>query len=161
MNERSPVGAQVAAMAVAMIALLLFAPGLLDGFAYDDVPVIVGDPRIRSLSNLPAILTGGYWQNSDLAIYRPLTTLSFSVDWSLAPANAAWFHFTNILLNAGAAVLVFMLLNRLFAAGPALAGALLFAVHPVHVEAVTNVVGRAELLSVSDIHVDSYCTATG
>lgn len=147
MNERIEAHQAVGALAVAMMALLLFAPGLLGGFAYDDVPIVVGDPRIRSLANLPAILTGGYWQSADLALYRPVTTLSFAIDWSLAPGSAAWFHFTNVLLHAGTSVLVYLLIARIFGAAAALAGGLLFAAHPVHVEAVANIVGRAELLS--------------
>jgi protein O-mannosyl-transferase len=146
-NENRTFRPAVGAFAIAVLALIVFAPGLRDGFAYDDVPIILGDPRIRSLANLPAIFTGGYWHNAQLALYRPLTTLSFAIDWSLAGESAAWFHFTNILLNATAAVLVFLLLARLFRAGPAFLAAAVFAVHPVHVEAVTNVVGRAELLA--------------
>lgn len=147
MSERRPVSAPVGALAVGLIAIVVFAPGLVNGFAYDDVPIVLGDARIRTLANLPAMLTGGYWQNSDLALYRPLTTLSFALDWSLAPSSAAWFHFTNVLLNAGAAVLAYLLLARIFGAGAALAGALIWTVHPVHVEAVTSIVGRSELLS--------------
>lgn len=147
MTERRPLDTAVGALAVAFIAIVLFAPGLMNGFAYDDVPIVLGDARIRSFANLPAMLTGGYWQNADLALYRPLTTLSFALDWSLAPSSAAWFHFTNILLNAGAGVLAYLLLTRIFGPAAALAGALIWVVHPVHVEAVTNIVGRAELLS--------------
>jgi hypothetical protein len=141
------VPAPVGALLVAAVALALFASGMLDGFAYDDVPIVLNDARIRSFSNLPSMLGSGYWQSADLSLYRPLTTLSFALDWSLAPANAVWFHFTNVLLNAGVGVLVFLLLARLFGSGPALAGALIFVTHPVHVEAVTNIVGRSELLS--------------
>lgn len=148
MRERNVMPVAVGAMLIAIVAIALFSPGLLNGFAYDDVPIVLGDARIRSFANLPAMLTGGYWQNADLALYRPLTTVSFALDWSLAPGAtaAAWFHFTNVLLNAGVGVLAFLLLARLFGAGPAIAGALVFVVHPVHVEAVTNIVGRAELL---------------
>jgi protein O-mannosyl-transferase len=137
----------VGAFAIAVLAIVLFAPALHQGFAYDDVPIILGDDRIRSLANLPSMFTGGYWRNAELALYRPLTTLSFAIDWSVARDSAAWFHFTNILLNALACVLGYLLAARLFGAGPALAGGLLFAAHPAHVEAVTNIVGRAELLS--------------
>jgi hypothetical protein len=137
----------VAALAVGFVALALYAISLRNGFAYDDVPIVQGDPRIRSLENIAAIFTGGYWNEADLALYRPLTTLSFAFDWSLAPDTPAWFHFTNILLHAGASVLGFLLLARFFAPAAALAGGLVFAAHPVHVEAVANVVGRAELLS--------------
>lgn len=135
------------AFLVAIVAIVVFVPSLLNGFAYDDVPVIVNDPRVHSLGQLPAILSNGYWGDRSLALYRPLTTLSFAIDWSLADGQAAWFHLTNTLLHGAAAALVFLLLARWFVFPAALAGGLLFAVHPVHVEAVANVVGRAELLA--------------
>jgi tetratricopeptide (TPR) repeat protein len=136
----------IGALAVAVLALLLFAPALRNGFAYDDVPIILGDSRLPSFA-LGQIFTRGWWQDADLALYRPLTTLSFALDWALAPGSAAWFHFVNVLLHAATCVLVYLLLLRCFAAAPALVGGLVFAAHPVHVEAVANVVGRAELLS--------------
>jgi protein O-mannosyl-transferase len=146
-SDRGRLRTDVGAFAVAMVAIVLFAPALHQGFAYDDVPIILGDDRIRSLANLPSMFTGGYWRNAELALYRPLTTLSFAIDWSIARDSAPWFHFTNILLNAAAGVLAYLLAARLFGAGPALAGGLVFVAHPTHVEAVTNVVGRAELIS--------------
>jgi tetratricopeptide (TPR) repeat protein len=146
MNERSGVRLEVAALTVAMAALAVYALALANDFAFDDIPIVLGDPRLASL-DLRAIFSSGYWQHSDLALYRPLTTLSFAVDWGLAGHSPAWFHLTNVLLHAAASVLVLLLLARLFPVRAALAGALVFAVHPVHVEAVANVVGRAELLA--------------
>lgn len=135
-----------AAFLVAMVAAAVYAPTLLNGFAYDDVAIVVGDPRVRTLSSVRDILTQGYWGDARLALYRPLTTLSFAIDWSFG-AGAAWFHLTNTLLHAAVSALACLLLARWFMLPAALAGGLLFAVHPVHVEAVANVVGRAELLA--------------
>jgi hypothetical protein len=70
--------------------------------------------------------------------------MSFGLDWAISSGAAAWFHFTNVLWHALASVLAFALLTRFFRPVPALFGALVFALHPVHVEAVANVVGRAE-----------------
>ena len=147
MSEREGVRTPVAALAVAMAALAVFALALGNDFAYDDVPILLGDPRLRPPLDLRGIFTGGYWQNSDLALYRPVVTLSFALDWVLAPQSPAWFHLTNALLHAAASVLAFLVLARLFEPAAALFGGLVFAVHPVHVEAVANIVGRAELLA--------------
>ncbi|MGD8276568.1 MAG: hypothetical protein PVH00_01020 [Gemmatimonadota bacterium] len=146
MNERNGVRLEVAALMVAVAALGVYAFTLGNGFAYDDVPILLGDPRLGSL-DLRAIFAGGYWQSSDIALYRPLTTLSFALDWGLAGQSAAWFHLTNVVLHAVVSVLVLLLLARLFPVRAALAGAFVFALHPVHVEAVANIVGRAELLA--------------
>src|SRR5690606_32749305 len=137
------------AAVTALAALALYALSLRNGFAYDDVPLILLDARVHSLRNLRDIVFGPYWPAGaeDLAIWRPLTTLSFAVDWALSDGRAAWFHATNTALNAVACVLAFLVLCEFFTPAAALVGALLFTVHPVHVEAVANVVGRAEMLA--------------
>jgi Flp pilus assembly protein TadD len=69
------------------------------------------------------------------------------VNWA-AGGGAPWaFHLVNALLHAAATALIFLLAARFLPLSGALATALLFAVHPVHVEAVANVVGRAEVLA--------------
>lgn len=135
------------ALLVAAAGLATFAPSLLNGFAYDDVVFIVRDARVHALANVPAMFTQSYWANPELGLYRPLTLASFAVDWSLAQGEPALFHLTNTLLHGLVSALVFVLLARWFPFAGALAGGLLFAVHPVHVEAVANVVGRAELIA--------------
>src|SRR5690606_33267473 len=106
--------------------------------------VIQLDTRIHSLANAPSFFVSGYWADADLALYRPLTTLSFAVDWAISGGSPAWFLFVNAAWNAAACVLAFLLLHRFAGMAPAFLAALLFAAHPVHVEAVANVVGRAE-----------------
>jgi hypothetical protein len=134
-------------LGVAAFAALLHAPSLANGFAYDDAAIVGSDARIRSLANIPEIFTGGYWDDADQAIYRPLTTLCFATDWAISSGSPVWFHATNVVLHALASALVLVLLAHFFVPAAALAGTLLFAVHPVHVEAIANVVGRGELLA--------------
>jgi hypothetical protein len=135
------------AFLVGLVALAVFSPSLENGFAYDDEVIVAADERVHSLTHVAAIFTKGYWADSQLALYRPLTTLSMAIDWSIGSGQPAWFHFTNVLLHAAASVLAFLLLSRWFNGAAALAGGLIFAVHPVHVEAVANVVGRSEMLA--------------
>src|SRR5437867_11712968 len=87
-------------------------------------------------------------------MYRPLALASYAFDWQLGGA-AWWFHAVNVAWHAGASVAVAWLAQR-WTGEPrssergeraALAAGLLFAVHPVHVEAVANIVGRAELMA--------------
>jgi protein O-mannosyl-transferase len=130
-----------------LIAVAIYLPSLGNGFAYDDVAIITLDERVRTF-DAGSILTGPYWRDTTSALYRPLTTLSFAVDWRVSDGAPAWFHFTNVLWHGAATVLVLRLLLALGAGvGAAVIGAALFAVHPVHVEAVANTVGRAELIA--------------
>jgi hypothetical protein len=98
------------------------------------------------LANWREILTASWWPNHNL--YRPLTALTLAMNWAASAGNPTAFHVTNIALHAVAAVLAYLLATRLLGAGGgALTTGLLFAVHPVHVEAVANLVGRAEVLA--------------
>jgi tetratricopeptide (TPR) repeat protein len=132
---------------VVVLATALYVPSLRNGFAYDDVAIIERDPRVHSLSKLPELVSTSYWRADDLGLYRPLVSASYAVDWAVSGGRAFWFHAVNALWNAAACGALFLLLTRFAPVGAALAGAVLFAVHPVHVEAVANVVGRAELMA--------------
>jgi protein O-mannosyl-transferase len=136
-----------AAGLVFLLALLLYVPGMWNGFAYDDNLVILLDSRIHDLSSPLRIALQPYWLIDDLGLYRPVPTLSYAVDWALSGGRPAWFHAVNALWNAAASLLVFLLLCRLAPVPAAFAGALVFAAHPVHAEAVANIVGRAELMA--------------
>lgn len=129
-----------------MLALAVYALALGNGFAYDDVVIVRGDARVTQFL-LGPIFTKPYWASPGFALYRPLVTLSYAVDWKISDGNAAWFHAVNALWHALATGALYALLLAWFSTGPALAAAALFAVHPVHVEAVANVVGRAELMA--------------
>ncbi|MEQ8330230.1 MAG: hypothetical protein RH859_07125 [Longimicrobiales bacterium] len=139
-----------AALLAAAVAVVVHAGALGNGFAYDDEVVIAGDPGLRSLPGLPERLMAPYWPDAfgaEVGSWRPLTTAVFSVTW-VASGGAPWaFHLVGILLHAAATALVVGVLAALVPAGAAALGGLLFAVHPVHVEAVANVVGTAEAVS--------------
>ena len=86
-----------------------------------------------------------YWPPENGAgQWRPLVVLSFAADWQISGGSAAWLHAVNVAWHAAAAALVVLLLALYVPEAAALAGGLVFAVHPVHVEAVANLVGRAE-----------------
>lgn len=79
--------------------------------------------------------------------YRPLTVLTFRINYVFSELSAKSYHLLNLVLHA-VVCLIFLQVCRLFLdQKSSLVAALLFAVHPVHTEAVTGVVGRAELLS--------------
>jgi hypothetical protein len=137
---------QRAVLLLSAVSLAVYALTLTNGFAYDDVVIVRGDVRVTQFQ-LHAILTKPYWTAPGFALYRPLVTLSFALDWAISNGNAAWFHAVNALWHALATLALYALLRAWFRSGPALLAALLFAVHPVHVEAVANVVGRAELMA--------------
>ena len=83
-------------------------------------------------------------------LYRPVTTLSFLFNYAILGngEKPAGYHFVNLLLHLGNALLLYGLGLRLFArAGPAFFSAALWAAHPIGTECVANVAGRADLLA--------------
>ena len=134
----------------ALAAALAFANSVGNDFAYDDRLIIAGNEDIQSLETLPGTVAKPYWPNAhgrELGLWRPVTTWAFGLQWALWDGEPAGFHLVNVLLNSLAAALVVLLLGKLLPVSAALLGGLVFAVHPVHAEAVANVVGMAELLS--------------
>ena len=80
-------------------------------------------------------------------LYRPITIISFAMNHALGGNAPAGYRAVNILLHGLASVLLLWLGLRLgLREAEAGAVALLFAVHPIHTEAVNAVVGRADLL---------------
>ena len=136
-------------LVVLAVGLAASVTSLRNGFVYDDAPAVADDTRIRTLAHPARLLAIPYW-NDEVRdrIYRPLTTASFAADWAVGRGAPVAFHATNILLHLGVCALVFAIARRVLGPGPgALVAALWFAVHPVHVEVVANVVGRSELLA--------------
>lgn len=142
----------------ALAAVVSFLPALWNGFTYDDQYIVERNERIRSLTNLPEIWTSDWWQPpaADASIvegrrdrlYRPLTMTTFALNHAVHGLWPAGFLAVNLALHVAATLLVWQLARRLLSDDAvAMMSAFIFAVHPVHAEAIANVVGRAELLS--------------
>jgi len=155
------VGLRLAAWGAALAAVLAFANSIGNGFAYDDQLIVAGNKAIRSLETLPGTFAKPYWPGGDgreLGLWRPVATWVYGLQWMLWDGHPAGYHLVNVLLNGLAAALVVILLGGFLPVSAALAGGLVFAVHPVHVEAVANVVGMAELLS-ADLYLGACLVA--
>ncbi len=134
-----------AAVAAAVLAVLLYAVTLAGTYAYDDLSIVRDDARVRSPARWGQLWTGDYFDGGSDRLYRPLVSTSYAVEWLLHGDRPWAFHLANVLLHAAVAAGVAELARRAAprpsAAWPA---GLLFAALPCHVEAVANVVGRAE-----------------
>lgn len=129
----------------AALAVLLYAHTLAGTWIYDDLFHAREDPRLADVRLWGQYLTDGYMPSGADRLWRPLVSLSYAVQWNLTGDRAWPFHAVNILLHAAASALVAELARRLSGRrGVALIAGLLFAAHPVHVEGVSYIVGRAE-----------------
>jgi hypothetical protein len=129
-------------LTVGLAAAAVYVGVLWNRFALDDAVIIGQDPLVRSLAGVWRAFGHAYLRG---AMYRPLTIASYALDWPLQ--SFAWYHAVNLLWHMGVSVLVALLARRWTGTTGALVAGLVFAVHPVHVEAVANVVGRDELMA--------------
>jgi len=130
---------------LAGVALIAAAPGLGNGFVFDDLPIIAENPIVHELSAAPKLWTSGYWPAG--LLYRPITVQLFALEWAIGGGSPVVFHIVNVVLGLATALLFWRLAGRLLPPWPAWLAALLFAVHPVHVEVIANAVGQSELLA--------------
>ncbi len=130
-------------VAVALLAVLPYLNGLTGEFAQDDLIFIVSNPMVMGTAPASDLLT---WVQKP-EIYRPLTMLMYAAE-ARVHGSPMGFHLLNVVLHALVTLLV-LAVGRLVlrSTWPAAAAAALFAVHPVHTEAVTSIAGRAELLA--------------
>ena len=146
----------LAGLALCLLTLAAYSNSFATGFPLDNQALLL-DQRVHEASseNVHLILEHSYWwPNGEAGLYRPLTSLSYLFNYAILgnAKDPAGYHWINWLLHTVNVLLVFALAVRLLA-GRARAFrtaffiALLWAVHPVLTESVTNIVGRADLLA--------------
>lgn len=137
-----------AALLAAALAVVVYLPALGNRYALDDGAIVERNTAAHSIPAAVAAVDEPYWPAAHAAgLWRPLVIFSFAVDWSVTGGSTRWMHAVNVLWHALATALVVALLWAYLPGAASLAAGLVFAVHPVHVEAVANLVGRAELLT--------------
>ncbi|MBI5588394.1 MAG: tetratricopeptide repeat protein [Deltaproteobacteria bacterium] len=123
-----------------------------NGFVGDDIAFVKDNASIKSLSNIPSFFylprtLAAYDTDWGTYIYRPLRTISYALDFAVFGNNAWGFHITNLILHMVVSVTVYFVALGLFEVqAVALISSLAFAVHPVHVEAVSWISSRADLI---------------
>lgn len=131
---------------VVALAVAASLSGITNGFAFDDVRAVFEDTRIHSLPSLWHVFTETYWlPKYGASLYRPLTSLGFGLQWAIGGGSPLVFHIVSIIAYAAVCAAMLGLAKQIFDNTTALVGTAIFAVHPLHVEAVANVVGQAEL----------------
>jgi tetratricopeptide (TPR) repeat protein len=139
--------------AILAATLLVYSNSFSAGFALDNKPILLQDPRVQASTseNISNIFHHTYWwPTGESGLYRPVTTLSYLFNYSILDDRdqPAGYHWINLLLHASNAILFYFLLLRLTAnMRIAALAALLWCIHPVLTESVTNIVGRADLLA--------------
>ena len=143
----------VACWSAAAVAILCYVNSLHCTFCFDDLSAVVENQDLRPDTPLAEIFRNDFWgtpmsQDGSHKSYRPLTVASFRINYALGELNPWGYHLMNVLLHAVVCYMFVCLSNMVLKDSiSSLMCGLLFAVHPIHTEAVAGVVGRAESLS--------------
>jgi len=137
---------------VFVAAVALYLSTARYGFVQDDRAIVVSNPAAHSVPAALAAFNDPYWpRETGAGLYRPVTILSYAIDWTISGGRPGWLHLMNAAWHGLATVLLVLLLARWLPPLGATAAGIVFAWHPVHVEAVASIVGRAELLVAAGI----------
>ncbi len=139
LSERIAKHRLLAAAILGAVTFAAFSGSLANGFVYDDNPQILQNAFILNSLLWKQIFTGSVWsfQGGKTNFYRPLQFACYWALYRMGGPNPAVFHLLNLVGYAASAGLVYWLARKLFNNDiVAFAGALLWALHPVHVEAV-------------------------
>ena len=141
------------ACAIAGAAFFIFAGTFSNPFLHDDIAIIGENPLVRESGRLLEAFQHDYWAVLETneardRLYRPLTIASFALNHAAGGLNPLGYRIVNALFHAFACLALFLLCARFgLSRGAAGAVSLLFALHPVHTEAVNAVVARADLMA--------------
>ncbi|MGC8859547.1 MAG: tetratricopeptide repeat protein [Ignavibacteria bacterium] len=138
---------------LAVLAVGVYINCIGNDFVFDDESVVVGNQAIQSLENIPKFFTAQEGFHKVIGkYYRPLVLVTYSLDYAFWELKPTGFHLTNIVFHLIATLLLFRILLYLseqYENGRvgAFLGAIIFAVHPIHTEAVSWISGRTDLFA--------------
>ena len=141
----------IAETLVCAAAILCFVATLAFGFVYDDVPQILKNPAIQSWHYLPQYFAAHVWSsiypNSLGNYYRPVFLIWLRLNYAMFGTSPSGWHATSVAVHVLSTWLVFCVVLKLAKNRvTSFVAALLFALHPVHVESVAWISGVVDPL---------------
>jgi protein O-mannosyl-transferase len=133
-----------------LAALICYGNVLANGFVYDDEQQILQNPYVKEWRFLPQIFGTTVWsfigQAGTTNYYRPLMTFSYLILWKVFGDLPFGFHLLNLLVHLMVVALIYYAGLALFKKGAvAWLAASIFAVHPIHTEAVAWIAALPDL----------------
>ncbi|MFQ5902749.1 MAG: tetratricopeptide repeat protein [Candidatus Binatia bacterium] len=145
----SPLTYLVVIFLILGIGIWVYRNSLRAPFLFDDYFTIARNFPLRDLSRIGETVRQNLFAaagQATSAYFRPLTQLTFALDYQLWGLTPAGYRLTNITLHLINAVLVFLLVQRWFSLGAASLVSLLFVVHPVNLQAIVYISSRSDPL---------------
>ncbi|MEM9020989.1 MAG: hypothetical protein AAGC44_10530 [Planctomycetota bacterium] len=148
-TENHPSAFWLVAIGLLVLPLLVHAGSIGHPFLIDDHLAIAEHPQVTRFNGVFELWTSDYWadRTEDANLYRPITVLSYWLNWWVTPDAPAGFRVINLLLLGGIGLVLVGLLKPRTGLAAASIAAGVFVVHPVHGEVVNHIVGRADLLA--------------
>eukprot|EP00794_Sanderia_malayensis_P020407 gene20407-22420_t len=140
---------------VAILCLICYWNSLRCELVHDDIFAIVDNKDLRPETPLTTLFRNDFWgkpmqDNTSHKSYRPICVLSFRFNYFLHGLQPFGYHLVNMLLHVAVSMFFLYFCEADIFHGDvkrSVTAAALFAVHPIHTEAVTGVVGRADILA--------------
>lgn len=134
---------------ILLVCLLVYANCALNGFVYDDHSQIEANPYVHSFKHTGELLLGAttaqQGKQARTNNYRPLVNLSFLTSFALFGYFPYGYHLVNIFLHLIVVALIFFVTTKLFSnEWLGLLAAAMFALHPIHTEAVAWIDGISD-----------------
>ena len=144
-------GKQLAVALVLALTFAVYAGTISYQFVFDDVGQIVKNPSVKSWSLAPSYFTEHVWKHNEPGVpgnyYRPVFMMWMLISYMLFGLNAFWWHLTTVLVHVCVTFMVYLLARRLLKdQWAAWMTAVIFGLHPIHIEAVAWVSGVTEPL---------------
>lgn len=144
--EKKPVNKLWYLAGIVLLTILVYSNSINNDFTYqfDDDLYVTNNPDIKGLTleNVSKAFSKSY-----VGLYLPLTMLSYIIEYSVFGLNPSAYHVTNLLMHLLATILVFLLIYKIKPnAYVASVVAFVFAIHPMHVESVTWISERKDVL---------------
>ncbi len=142
---------------VLFVSFAVYFNAIANSFVYDDLVGILNNPWIRDIKHIPDIFSSNLWgfSGGSSNYYRPVASAFGVLQFKISGTSPVGYHLINVLFHSAISVLVLLIVSRLVAGSPesrpfsllspALIAALLFAVHPIHTEAVAWIGGFTEI----------------
>jgi tetratricopeptide (TPR) repeat protein len=152
-----PSGAELAKRILILVCLtfVVYSSSMGNSFVWDDVTLIEENVSVHYLKYIPSYFTHYFFpsraapvQGGQIHYWRPLTILSFAVDFSFWRNDPLGYHLTNFFIHTLNALLVMLIFYSLpKTRSIAFIASLIFALHPLQTNAVAYISGRTDLLA--------------
>ena len=135
---------------IIILSLAVYGNSLYGKFLWDDKILIEDNAYVKDFNNIPKIFSEniGGGAAREIGFYRPFSIVTYTIDYSLWGLNVVGYHLSNIILHILVTLSIYWLVNILFNDKfLSLLTAALFAVHPIHTEAISYISGRTDPLA--------------